>query len=174
VLLGEVVNSCFPSFLFDRNIAMSEEKQEYEKLVVDAGRGNNFALSDMAFIDGIFVITKQREFDILEKYIKDTGEDWQIVKYDESNPRHNRSLKPADSNHIVKGIFTAGAFAPAASEKVAGTGTALANALIDGSIVEKTLDPAIVNPALLLAADQATEQATATVAKSTVNISGKK
>lgn len=94
------------------------------KVVFDAGINNTFTLSGLSFLDGILVTEKEAEIELVRNYIKQTGEPWQEVEYNPTNPRHNRLLL-GHPNTVVSGVQTSADMGPASNQ--------LAAAIIDGS-----------------------------------------
>jgi len=53
--------------------------ESFKQVVFDAGKGNNFSVSGLNFIDGIYVANEESQATLLRNFIRQTGSDWQEV-----------------------------------------------------------------------------------------------
>lgn len=113
-----------------------------KRTVFDAGVGNTFTLSGLVFLNGICLPNKEEEADLIRNYIKQTGEQWQEVDYNEADPRHNRNLQ-GTSNVVVSGVQTSANMGPATNQ--------LAAAILDGSFTDMAKENADALNVTLLA-----------------------
>lgn len=117
---------------------MTEDIKDTKRVVFDAGIGNSFSLSGMHFVNGICEPANTNELNIIRAYIEQTGEGWQEVPYDPTNPRHNKKASKPDNSHILTGIQDSGSFSRVqAQANAAAQQTA---SIIDGSFTQQALE----------------------------------
>lgn len=124
---------------------------EQTKTVFDAGYGATFSLSGIAFTNGICILDKDSEKELIRNYIAQTGEPWTEAAYDEANPRHNPNPVAGSNAHIIVGVQTS-------------SGTPLAASIIDGTftkIAEQSNSG--IDSATLVAAQEAVVKANAPI-----------
>jgi hypothetical protein len=117
---------------------MTEENKDTKRTVFDAGIGNNFTLSGMAFVNGICEPANAKEATNLRNYIEQTGEGWQEVPYDPKNPRHNKQASKPDNSHILTGIQDSGSYSRVQAQ--ASAAAQQAASIIDGSFTQQALE----------------------------------
>jgi hypothetical protein len=139
---------------------MPSETTENNAVVFDAGQGNFFSISGVAFTNGLFVTDKEKDKELIRNYIAQTGEVWTETAFDPANPRHTSIDLPANMQHIVVGIQT--------SSHVGKEENQLAKSIVDGSygdLAGTAEGQTMIDPATILANAQAASAASAATHK---------